>query len=127
MQQLIASDGHLLDSDDEISEWDHYCNLALQVLHNLKHQHRWTQVKLHTHSPIAPYARMSRPLLSGMPQRRLYVHPDEQIEYIKREDERKKRRKAEDKLKANSSDGGTAVTEKDEDDSDTLWLGGGHG
>ncbi|KAF2101852.1 hypothetical protein NA57DRAFT_53797 [Rhizodiscina lignyota] len=119
LQQLMASDGYVLDSvDDELSDWDHYCNLALQVLHNLQHQHRWTQLKLHTHSPTAPYARMSRPLLSGMPPRRLYVHPDEQIEFIRLDDERKKRRKAQEKRQVTDSTTDTVPPTIPEDDDD---------
>lgn len=38
---------------------------------------------MHTHSPIAPYAALPRPLISGKPPRRVYIHPDEQIELIK--------------------------------------------
>ena len=117
IQQLIASNGKVLESvDDALSDWDHYCNLALQVLHNLQHQHRWKQLKLPTHSPIAPYARMVRPLLSGMPPRRLYVHPDEQLEYIRREDERKKKRKEEAKQKATNLDAVFAPTSTEDDE-----------
>ena len=36
---------------------------------------------------------MPRPLLSGMPPRRLYVDPDEQIEFIKQQDEQRKKEK----------------------------------
>ncbi|KAH7047423.1 tRNA-splicing endonuclease subunit Sen15 [Macrophomina phaseolina] len=57
--------------------------LALQVQHNLQHAHQWTSLQLHTHSPLAPHAPLPRPLLSGMPPRRLYIHPDEQVEILK--------------------------------------------
>ncbi|KAF4310611.1 putative tRNA-splicing endonuclease subunit sen-15 protein [Botryosphaeria dothidea] len=64
--------------------------LALQVQHNLQHQHQWTSLQLHTHSPLPPHAPLPRPLLSGMPPRRLYIHPDEQVEILKEEGRRKK-------------------------------------
>lgn len=50
--------------------------LTKTVLYNLEYQHDWTQLKVH-HQPGT-----SRPLISGLPPRRLYVHPDEQIEII---------------------------------------------
>ncbi|EOD52729.1 putative tRNA-splicing endonuclease subunit sen-15 protein [Neofusicoccum parvum] len=65
--------------------------LALQVQHNLQHQHQWTSLQLHTHSPLPPHAPLPRPLVSGLPPRRLYVHPDEQIELLKEEARRKKK------------------------------------
>jgi len=53
--------------------------LALQVAHNLRFQHNWTDVRLH-------YDRtLPRPLISGMPPKRLYLHPDEQIELLQRQ------------------------------------------
>jgi len=59
-----------------------YQNLALQVQHNLQYQHRWTHLTLHTHSPLTSLP-LPRPLLSGLPPKRLYVHPDEQIALLK--------------------------------------------
>lgn len=57
--------------------------LAATVLDNLRHQHDWTDLKLHTHSP-ATQKPLPRPLISGMPPRRLYLHPDDQIQLLKR-------------------------------------------
>ncbi|OJD29141.1 trna-splicing endonuclease subunit sen-15 protein [Diplodia corticola] len=68
--------------------------LALQIQHNLRHQHQWTALQLHTHSPLPPHAPLPRPLISGLPPRRLYVHPDEQMELLKEEARRKKRGEA---------------------------------
>ncbi|KAF2403668.1 hypothetical protein EJ06DRAFT_287433 [Trichodelitschia bisporula] len=65
-------------------------HLALQVLHNLQHQHRWTRLTTHTFSPLTG-APLPRPLISGLPPARLYVHPDEQIELLKVEAERKRK------------------------------------
>ncbi|KAM7205090.1 tRNA-splicing endonuclease subunit Sen15 [Rhypophila sp. PSN 637] len=53
--------------------------LAQNVAYNLEHQHDWTQVTIHPNSP--------RPVLFGLPPKRLYVHPDEQTAAIKAEKE----------------------------------------
>jgi tRNA-splicing endonuclease subunit Sen15 len=63
---------------------DHLYNLALQIAHNLRHQHNWTDVRVYTHSPSTQRA-FSRPLISGLPPVRLYVHPDEQITLLQRQ------------------------------------------
>jgi tRNA-splicing endonuclease subunit Sen15 len=55
--------------------------LALQVLHNLQYQHRWTNLRIHTQSPITG-SPLPRPLVSGLPPKRLYIHPDEQVELL---------------------------------------------
>jgi len=68
-----------------------YYSLALQIQHNLQHQHQWTHLQLHTHSPLAPTRPLPRPLISGLPPKRLYVHPDEQDDYVAREVERRRR------------------------------------
>ena len=60
----------------------HLHALALEVLHNLCHQHYWTSLRLHTHSPIT-HKPLPRPLISGLPPQRIYVHPDDQIEELK--------------------------------------------
>lgn len=49
------------------------------VLNNLQNQHDWTELK------TQPKPELCRSLISGFPPRRLYVHPDEQIEIIKAE------------------------------------------
>lgn len=72
--------------------------LALEVLHNLQHQHRWTDLKLYTiSSPTTPTtsptrSRRSRSpssetifLISGLPPRTMYVHPDLQKELLRRD------------------------------------------
>lgn len=64
-------------------------SLALQILHNLQHQHYWTDLKVHTHSPLTKEP-LSRPLISGLPPQRLYVHPDEQVELLKNADRQRK-------------------------------------
>lgn len=52
-------------------------NLALQIAHNLHYQHLWTSLKIHYTHP--------RPLISGIPPTRLYIHPDEQIELLQKQ------------------------------------------
>ncbi|RYP50439.1 hypothetical protein DL768_004031 [Monosporascus sp. mg162] len=56
--------------------------LASTVLENLQYQHDWTELKIHTHS-LTDQSPLPRPLISGLPPRRLYLHPDDQIELLK--------------------------------------------
>ncbi|KAG9546289.1 hypothetical protein KCU71_g9064, partial [Aureobasidium melanogenum] len=56
----------------------HLTNLAVQIAHNLEHQHLWTDLRIHNTSPIDSTP-LPRPMVSGMPPQRLYIHPDEQI------------------------------------------------
>jgi tRNA-splicing endonuclease subunit Sen15 len=64
---------------------DHLAALTKVVLNNLEFQHDWTTVHTHTQANLA------RPLIYGLPPKRLYVHPDEQIDIIKAEKERGER------------------------------------
>jgi len=59
----------------------HARQLAETVFDNLKYQHDWTELKILTHSPTG--SALSRPMITGLPQRRLYVHPDDQISMVK--------------------------------------------
>ncbi|KAI4111677.1 MAG: hypothetical protein LQ345_006736 [Seirophora villosa] len=63
----------------------HQHALAAQVLHNLQHQHDWTSLQLHTLSPIDSSRPLPKPIVSGLPPHRIYVHPDEQIEMLKQD------------------------------------------
>lgn len=71
--------------EQEIAQ--HLDSLAALVLINLKDQHDWTEVQ--THDTFSTNDSLSnhrpRPVLSGLPSRRLYVHPDEQIEALEAE------------------------------------------
>lgn len=69
----------------EMSTGAHYEALAKAVLRNLEYQHDWTMVQTFQRPGL------SRPLICGLPPRRLYVHPDEQIEIIMAEKNREAR------------------------------------
>lgn len=58
-------------------------SIALAVMNNLEQQHDWESLKLHQVPLINAALEQSRYLISGLPPRRLYVHPDEQIEILK--------------------------------------------
>lgn len=47
-------------------------NVTSAVLGNLQDQHDWTLLKIHD-------SLGQRPLIQGLPPRRLYIHPDDQI------------------------------------------------
>lgn len=64
----------------------HLFHLAATIMYNLQHQHDWTTLSFHTHSPLTGLP-LPRPLVSGLPPRRIYVHPDEQVEILKAEHE----------------------------------------
>ncbi|KAI1494767.1 tRNA-splicing endonuclease subunit Sen15 [Biscogniauxia mediterranea] len=61
---------------------EHVRQLASSVFDNLKHQHDWTELQIVTHSPV-DNSLLPRPIISGLPPRRLYLHPDDQIEMIR--------------------------------------------
>jgi tRNA-splicing endonuclease subunit Sen15 len=63
---------------------DYLHQLSLQTLHNLEYQHRWTALKIHTVSTITKLP-LPRPIISGLPPKRLYIHHDEQIELLRAE------------------------------------------
>ncbi|KAK3059886.1 hypothetical protein LTS18_009834 [Coniosporium uncinatum] len=91
-------------TDANLSDHDqHLLHLTLQIAHNLQHQHRWTGVRIHTRTRSrkdGEAARgasnrqkvLPRPMISGVPPRKLYVHPDEQVEFLTREEARKARK-----------------------------------
>ncbi|CAK7274440.1 hypothetical protein SEPCBS119000_006171 [Sporothrix epigloea] len=51
------------------------------VHNNLVNQQDWTRMRVHD----AASSKFPRMLLSGLPPRRLYIHPDEQIEVLRAE------------------------------------------
>jgi tRNA-splicing endonuclease subunit Sen15 len=68
----------LTTSSSQSSHPQHLTNLAVQIAHNLEHQHLWTSLRIHETSPIDSTP-LPRPMVSGLPPQRLYIHPDEQI------------------------------------------------
>lgn len=65
-------------------------HLAASILHNLQYQHDWTSLAIHTHSTLTNDL-LPRPIISGLPPKRAYIHPDEQIAVLKAEHEMKNR------------------------------------
>jgi tRNA-splicing endonuclease subunit Sen15, fungi type len=57
--------------------------LAIQVRHDLQYAQDWRSLQVHTRAVVPPFGLLPRPILSGLPPRRLYIHPDEQIELLK--------------------------------------------
>lgn len=64
----------------------HLHQLVTSILHNLKYEHNWKALTIHTHSPITS-APLPRPLISGLPPKRAYIHEDEQAALLKAEHE----------------------------------------
>ena len=67
-------------------------SLAIQIQHNLQYQHSWSDLHVHTHSPLTNEP-LPRPLVSGLPPQRIYIHPDEQVELLKEADRKRKANK----------------------------------
>lgn len=67
-------------------------SLAIQIQHNLEYQHQWSDLHVHTHSPLTNEP-LPRPLVSGLPPQRIYIHPDEQVELLKEADRKRKANK----------------------------------
>ncbi|KAI8634809.1 tRNA-splicing endonuclease subunit Sen15 [Xylariaceae sp. FL1651] len=61
-----------------MADSNHAQQLANTVIDNLRYQHDWTELQILTQSPTNSAA-LPRPMISGLPPRRLYVHPDDQI------------------------------------------------
>jgi tRNA-splicing endonuclease subunit Sen15 len=59
---------------------DPVISLTLNVVRNLVDQHDWTEVDVSHVSAI-------RPLIRGLPPRRLYTHPDDQIAALNKQHE----------------------------------------
>lgn len=51
-------------------------NVTTTVLQNLQDQHDWTTLE------IVGDTTSQRPLIKGLPPRRLYIHPDDQVEAL---------------------------------------------
>lgn len=83
LQELLASVNLASASSPQPA---HLHDLATTVLYNLQHQQDWSDLFIHTMSPVTGEL-LARPLISGLPPRRAYVHPDEQAEILKTEHE----------------------------------------
>jgi tRNA-splicing endonuclease subunit Sen15 len=86
LQQSFA---HIHSSASEASHLPHLQWLAGQLQHNLEYQHSWSDLQVHTHSPLTNEP-LQRPLVSGLPPQRVYMHPDEQVELLKAADRQRK-------------------------------------
>jgi len=62
----------------------HLRQLASTILYNLQYQQDWSSLSIQTYSPLTN-SPLPRPLVAGLPPRRVYVHPDEQVEILKAE------------------------------------------
>lgn len=83
-EQRRPPSGPSLPPQNQSSSSD-YNNLALQVAHNLRFQHGWSDIRVH-YRASGPTARaLPRPFIAGLPPNRLYVHPDEQIEALNKQ------------------------------------------
>lgn len=74
----------LTSSSTPLTHAAHLHQLAAQVEHNLRYQHDWVDLRTLTHSPRSPSQLLSRPLIAGLPPQRIYIHPDEQIELLRK-------------------------------------------
>ena len=64
----------------------YFINLTSQVQHDLKYQHEWASLTIHTGVPSASMSSnqlLPRPLISGLAPRHVYIHPDDQVEMLK--------------------------------------------
>ncbi|KAF4438940.1 tRNA-splicing endonuclease subunit sen-15 [Fusarium acutatum] len=57
---------------------DPVSNVTSAVVYNLQYQHDWVSLKVHETTA-------QRPLIRGLPPKRLYTHPDDQIAALERE------------------------------------------
>ena len=64
----------------------YYNSITHQVQHDLKYQHEWVSLIIHTKSssPSTSSSQLlPRPLISGMAPRHVYIHPDDQVDMLK--------------------------------------------
>jgi tRNA-splicing endonuclease subunit Sen15 len=104
---------------DLTTELQYLYHLALQVRHNLQYEHGWSHLNIHLNSPITEEP-LPRPLISGLPPKRLYIHPDEQVELLKAESERKKKAKQQRVLDTESK--GVALEEDSYASPELEWV-----
>jgi tRNA-splicing endonuclease subunit Sen15 len=80
----IGGNVPVLEDSETFQHPAHLNSLASTILHNLKYQHDWISLDIHTHSTVTGLP-LPRPVISGLPPKRAYIHPDEQIELVKAE------------------------------------------
>jgi tRNA-splicing endonuclease subunit Sen15 len=80
----LGAEEDILDTPQSLQHPAYLHNLASTILHNLQYQHDWTSLSIHTHSILTGLP-LPRPVISGLPPKRAYIHPDEQIELVKAE------------------------------------------
>lgn len=81
LQEILYSSKSNVESSPHPAYLHH---LASTIIHDLQFQHDWTALSIHTHSTLTKDP-LPRPIISGLPPKRAYIHPDEQIEIIKEE------------------------------------------
>lgn len=80
----LGAEEDMLNKPQDFKHPAHLHTLASTILHNLQYQHDWSSLSIHTHSTLNSLP-LPRPVISGLPPKRAYVHPDEQIELVKAE------------------------------------------
>ena len=78
-----ALTGFIQSNTQHSSHSSHHMNLALQVQHDLRYQHEWSSLTVHTDSDASTNRPLPRPMISGVAPRHVYIHPDEQVEMLK--------------------------------------------
>lgn len=83
--QILLDKTTFLNRSRHPPEVDH---LTLQVAYNLHFQHSWTDMRIHYYYTRIdqndhPEKIVPRPMVSGNPPHRLYIHPDEQLELLR--------------------------------------------
>jgi len=81
LQEIIDASNPTLQTSPQPA---HLHNLASSIAHNLQYHHDWTSLSVHTHSSLTN-SPLPRPVISGLPPKRAYIHPDEQVEILKAE------------------------------------------
>ena len=61
-------------------------HLALQLVHDLRFQHDWTELNIHYTVPGSRGKVLPRPIVSGASPQRIYINPDKQIEILQKQE-----------------------------------------
>ncbi|PBP22741.1 tRNA-intron endonuclease [Diplocarpon rosae] len=79
LQEILTASQASLDNSPHPAHLHHLSSI---VIHNLQYEHNWTCITVHTHSPITQRL-LLRPIISGLPPKKAYIHPDEQVDILK--------------------------------------------